>query len=119
MNLTQHSPTRRLFLRALSAAATLPLVSLVISGSSAEANGIGFLDGTWIVRCRRGHDDQVEDITRNHDCEHDCDEKSVDDGSANVVCPDGHATHVEGITRSHLCTYPLPQGGVCGKQCRR
>jgi hypothetical protein len=78
----------------------------------------GFLEGTWIVRCQRGHDDQVEDITANHDCEK-CGMQSVHDGYANVVCPDGHATHVEGITRSHLCTQPLPSGGICGKQCRR
>ena len=78
----------------------------------------GFLDGTWIVRCPKGHDDQVDDITRNHDCET-CGEKAVDDGNANVVCPDGHATHVGGITRSHLCTFNLPGGGICGKQCRR
>lgn len=78
----------------------------------------GFLRGTWIVRCPKGHDDQVEDITKDHDCEK-CDAKAVDSGSANVVCPHGHATHVEGITESHLCSEPLPGGGICGMQCRR
>jgi hypothetical protein len=78
----------------------------------------GFLEGTWIVRCRNGHDDQVDGITRNHDCE-ECPEKSVDGGNANVVCPDGHATHVGGVTRDHLCTHQLSNGGICGKQCRR
>ena len=80
----------------------------------------GFLEGTYIVRCANGHDDQVEDITRNHDCEHDDDLKSVDDGRANLVCPDGHGdNHVEGITREHTCNHALPTGGICGKQCRR
>ena len=86
--------------------------------ASTRAAAVGFLRGTWIVRCPNGHDDQVDDITRNHDCET-CDAKSVDGGSANVVCPDGHATHVEGVTESHACSFKLPNGGICRKQCRR
>ena len=27
----------------------------------------GFLEGTFIVRCPNGHDDQVENITHNHE----------------------------------------------------
>jgi len=88
--------------------------------AAATRGSIGFLEGTFIVRCPRGHDDQVEDITRNHDCSHgDCGLRSVDDGRATVLCPDGHANHVEGITRQHKCTFPLPSGGECAKQCRR
>lgn len=81
----------------------------------------GFLEGTFIVRCPNGHDDQVENITHNHDCEK-CGAKAVDDGRANVVCPDGHGgpeNHVEAITRQHQCQHPMPGGGICGKQCRR
>lgn len=82
------------------------------------ARADGFLHGTWIVRCSKGHDDQVDGITRNHECET-CGEKSVDGCTADVVCPDGHASHVGGITESHLCTVALRAGGICGKQCRR
>lgn len=78
----------------------------------------GFLRGTFIVRCPAGHDDQVDGITRNHDCEK-CGRKAVDEGSANVVCPDGHATPVEGVTESHSCTSQVQSGALCGKQCRR
>lgn len=78
----------------------------------------GFLRGTFIVRCPSGHDDQVEGITRNHDCEK-CGKKAVDEGTAQVVCPDGHDSRVEGITESHLCTFRYASGAMCGKQCRR
>lgn len=79
----------------------------------------GFLRGTFVVRCPNGHDDTVEGITRNHDCEK-CGSKAVDGGTAMVVCPDGHATRVEGVTEGHLCTQPIDdQGHLCGKQCRR
>jgi hypothetical protein len=84
------------------------------------ARADGFLVGTWKVRCENGHDDQVEDITRNHTCEHSgCGKKSVDGGKAKVVCPDGHATQVEGVTRQHKCTQKLDNGGECAKQCLR
>ena len=79
----------------------------------------GFLRGTFVVRCPNGHDDTVEGITRNHDCEK-CDKKSVDEGTAMIVCPDGHATRVEGITEGHLCTEVIDDAGhQCAKQCRR
>ncbi len=79
----------------------------------------GFLRGTWFVRCGNGHVDQVDGITRNHDCDHDgCGLKSVDGGTAWVVCPNGHATKVSGITESHLCDYRFPNGSMCGQQCR-
>lgn len=87
---------------------TVPVISFAID----------CLRGTWIVRCPNGHDDQVDDITCNHDCEK-CDAKAVDGGRAMVVCPAGHATQVTGITESHLCNYRLPNGGICGQQCRR
>jgi hypothetical protein len=77
----------------------------------------GFLEGTWKVRCPKGHDDIVENITRNHTCE-ECGVKAVDDGRAIVLCPDGHENRVEGITRRHLCQYKLPNGNACGKECR-
>lgn len=91
------------------------------------AAAVGFLDGTFYVRCSRGHDDKVEGITRNHDCEgrvngRKCNEKSVDGGTAIVVCPDGHGgpeNRVERITRQHQCQTKLPNGGICGKQARR
>jgi hypothetical protein len=83
----------------------------------------GFLEGTFIVRCRNGHDNQVENITRNHDCDvSGCGAKSVDEGTANVVCPRGHGgpeNHVEGVTRQHQCQHPEPSGGICGLPCRR
>lgn len=69
------------------------------------------LMGTWIVRCRNGHDDRVDDITCNHDCDH-CDDKSVTDGAANVVCPLGHVSIVGGVTTTHACP-------TCGRECRR
>jgi hypothetical protein len=120
MNVKRPSPSRRMFLRALGAVASLPLVGDGMRPSGVEARAIGFLEGTWVVRCSRGHDDTVDGITRNHDCEsRGCGQKSVDEGEANVVCPDGHATHVGGVTRTHLCTFPLQGGGICGKQCRR
>jgi hypothetical protein len=78
------------------------------------------LRGTWIVRCKNGHDDQVDGITCNHDCEKNgCGLKSVDNGKAMVVCPDGHSSRVEGITEQHRCAHELLSGGICGKQCRR
>ena len=79
----------------------------------------GFLEGTFIVRCKNGHDDQVDGITANHSCSQGDDDAAVSDGTAKVVCPDNHATQVGGVTRDHACTFPLPSGGVCGKECRR
>jgi hypothetical protein len=111
------SLTRRTFLHALSFAASLPIIGRRLA-VGLEARETVCLEGTWIVRCPRGHDDQVDDITCNHDCEK-CGLKSVDGGTADVVCPDGHATRVGGVTRTHSCTFPLPGGGICGKQCRR
>lgn len=86
-----------------------------------ERTKMGFLEGTYYVRCKNGHDDKVEDITRNHDCET-CGEQSVDGGTAILVCPDGHGgkeNQVQGITRQHQCQAKLSGGGICGKQCRR
>jgi len=102
----------------MAAVAGVASVGVLMIPSPAAAEG--FLEGTWIVRCEDGHDDKVEDITRNHTCE--CGKKSVDGGTAIVVCPDGHGgkeNKVEGITRQHQCQHPLPGGGICGKQCRR
>lgn len=78
---------------------------------ASKAMAMGFLTGTWIVRCPAGHDDRVDDTTRNHDCEK-CGRKTVDDGTALVVCPNGHTTPVGGITVQHKC-------GLCGAECRR
>lgn len=83
-----------------------------------QQNLAGFLRGTFVVRCGRGHDDIVEGITRNHDCEK-CGTQCVDEGTAYVVCPLGHATRVEGITESHNCSFPTGNGSVCNQQCRR
>ena len=94
---------------------------VVAAPFTAAAAPDGFLEGTFYVRCKNGHDDKVEDITRNHDCKT-CGEKSVDGGTAIVVCPDGHGgpeNRVEGVTRQHQCQTRLPNGGICGKQCRR
>jgi hypothetical protein len=94
----------------------------------------GFLRGKFVVRCSDGHDDTVDGITSNHDCEHkdasghECGKKSVDDGKANVVCPKLHATEVSDITESHKCSYKYEKdtpddgkkaGEVCGLECRR
>src|SRR5262249_27821308 len=112
--------TRRDAIKMTAAAAVAGVAALVVpSRASAE----GFLEGTFIVRCKNGHDDKVENLTRNHTCEHEGGGlKSVDGGTAIVVCPDGHGgpeNRVEGITRQHQCQTKLPSGGICGKQCRR
>ena len=36
-----------------------------------------FIEGTFIVRCQNGHDDQVDSVTHNHDCD-ECGAKAVD-----------------------------------------
>jgi len=84
-----------------------------------ERNDGGCLVGTWYVQCTRGHIDQVDDITCNHNCSQ-CtfENKSVDDGTAMVVCPYGHATRVEDHTSSHLCSYRYSNGNVCNTECR-
>ena len=107
--------TRR---NAITFLVTFGIAVMLFSAPAAARRFDGFLVGTFIVRCPNGHDDQVENITRNHDCEK-CGAKAVDGGKAKVVCPDGHATPVEAITRQHKCTQPLPGGGECAKQCLR
>jgi hypothetical protein len=69
------------------------------------------LEGTWIVRCPNGHDNEVGGITRNHDCTN-CGAQSVSDGGATVVCPNNHTSGVGGVTRHHPCP-------TCGAECRR
>ena len=96
---------------------SLSVVAVLALAPDAWADS-GMLIGTFKVRCPAGHDDIVEGITRNHDCET-CDAKSVDSGKAMVVCPIGHATQVALVTRSHRCTFQLPDGSVCGKECKR
>jgi hypothetical protein len=98
--------TRRKFAKAV-AIAPIALIGAV------PAFAAGFLEGTWVVRCPRGHDDYVTDITRNHDCET-CNTKAISDGAGRVVCPNGHASFVSGVTRQHKC----PEQG-CGLECRR
>ena len=111
--------SRRAFVKtAVVTGSALAIGAIVVSSATPAVAYDGFLEGTWIVRCRNGHDDQVDGITRNHDCEK-CGVKSVDGGTADVVCPAGHATRVGGVTRDHACSFPLPSGGICGKQCRR
>ena len=68
--------------------------------------------GTWIIWCPNGHQDEVNDVTDNHDCTV-CGNQTVNGGAAIPVCPNGH--HVDivgGVTTSHLCS-------VCGDECRR
>ncbi len=98
--------------------AMLAMFGAVAGTFTATTRADGFLVGTWVVRCENNHDDQVEALTRNHDCEK-CGKKSVDGGKAKVVCPDNHATQVEGVTRQHKCDFKLDSGGECGKQCLR
>jgi hypothetical protein len=90
-------------------------LGLAVSTASATTNSntgfLGFLQGTWIVQCPHGHQDRVDDTTRNHDCEK-CGAKAVDDGTAKVVCPVGHVDGVSGVTLQHQCS-------TCGRQCRR
>lgn len=78
----------------------------------------GYLHGTYVVRCPKGHDDRVDDYTRNHKCEK-CGAKAVVNGKAIIVCPDGHTNQVSGVTESFRCKFKLVGGKLCGKECRR
>lgn len=78
---------------------------------------LGCLAGTWKVRCPKGHDDIVEQITCNHICEK-CGAKAFTDGNGYIVCPDGHANHVKTGNRNQrdkwLLSYKCEK---CGKEC--
>jgi hypothetical protein len=75
------------------------------------------LVGKWRVRCPNGHDDIVDEITCNHNCEK-CHALAFNDGEGNIVCPNNHVNHVStGSTgergkwmRSHPCSR-------CGEEC--
>lgn len=77
--------------------------------------------GTWVVRCRNGHDDTVTRGTCNHYCEkRDCPEKSFSDGAGNIVCPGGHANYVNtGTSRDRDKVMQSYKCRTCGKECRR
>jgi hypothetical protein len=51
------------------------------------------LAGRWKVRCPNGHDDIVDQVTCNHNCD-ECGAQAFKDGEGNVVCPNGHVNHV-------------------------
>lgn len=113
------SRTRRHFIKAL--------VALVGSSTVLLANPLvarACLYGTFIVRCRNGHDDIVEDGTCNHDCEK-CGVKAFSNGEGYIVCPSGHANYVQtGTSRrtamtSYRCRARWPNGAVCQQECRR
>ncbi len=75
------------------------------------------LAGKWKVRCPRGHDDIVEDVTCNHACEK-CGAKAFSDGVGDVVCPDGHANHVSTGNRNERDKWlQRLKCSKCGKEC--
>lgn len=87
--------------------------AILVAPSSAWA----CLAGTWKVRCPKGHDDIVEDITCNHTCEK-CGEKAFSDGVGNVVCPDGHANRVSTGNRNERDNWLQSlKCSKCGKEC--
>ncbi|MBV9925669.1 MAG: twin-arginine translocation signal domain-containing protein [Acidobacteria bacterium] len=77
--------------------------------------------GTWVVRCRNGHDDTVTRGTCNHYCEKSgCREKSFSDGAGNIVCPDSHANYVNtGTSHDPAKVLQSYKCRTCGKECRR
>ena len=104
----------------MTAAAGVAGIAALVDPPPAAAEGC--LEGTFYVYCTEcKRVDKVEDITCNHTCENDeCKNKTVDGGTAYLVCPYGHwrDNKVEGITRQHQCQKELPNGGICGYQCR-
>ncbi len=75
------------------------------------------LVGTWKVRCPKGHDDIVEEITCNHTCEK-CGAKALSDGVGDVVCPGGHANHVSTGNRKERGKWLQSlKCSKCGKEC--
>lgn len=68
--------------------------------------------GTWIVRCPRGHDDQVTEGTCQHVCEQ-CGTQVFAGDVVTVVCPSGHPNRVR--TGGRMTSWKCK----CGKQCRR
>ena len=75
------------------------------------------LAGTWKVRCPKGHDDIVEDITCNHTCEK-CNTKAFSDGVGDIVCPDGHANPVRTGNRNEREKWLQSlKCSKCGKEC--
>ncbi|MCU1284068.1 MAG: hypothetical protein JWO13_418 [Acidobacteriales bacterium] len=75
------------------------------------------LYGKWKVRCHKGHDDIVEDVTCNHTCEK-CGDQALTEGSGSVVCPQGHPNVVSTGTKNErdkwLRSYKCRQ---CGMEC--
>jgi hypothetical protein len=93
-------------------------VLLAAAGGLAAATpsfAVGGLEGAFIVRCQNGHDNIVNGVTVQHNCETaGCGIKSVVDGGAWVVCPvnkNHRPDWCDGVTRQHQCS-------TCGTQCR-
>lgn len=108
--------TRREFITSLVGA--IGAVGMIMAApSSAQA----CIYGTWVVRCRKGHDDTVTRGTCNHYCEKkNCGEKSFSDGAGNVVCPDGHANYIStGVSRDRNKVMQSYKCRTCKKECRR
>ena len=104
--------TRREFI--VRVVGTIGAVGVIVA---APSPAWACLAGTWKVRCPKGHDDIVEDITCNHTCEK-CREKAFSDGVGDVVCPDGHANHVSTGNRNERDKWLRSlKCSKCGKEC--
>lgn len=100
--------TRREFIARL--AGTIGAIGIIIV---APRPAHACLGGTWVVRCRNGHDDVVTQGTCQHVCEK-CGVQAFSGSVVTVICPAGHANRVDTgeAMESHKCSN-------CGKECRR
>lgn len=106
--------TRRDFIGKMVASFGAVIV-MVAAPSSAQA----CIYGTWVVRCRNGHDNTVTEGTCNHYCEN-CDVKAFSDGEGDVVCPNGHTNHIStGVSREPDKVLQSYKCRLCNKECRR
>jgi len=69
--------------------------------------------GTWIVRCPKGHDDEVTEGTCQHVCEK-CGTQVFSGNVVTVVCTKGHANRVD--TGDRMTSWKCSN---CGTECRR
>jgi len=88
------------------------------------------LVGTWVVRCPDGHDNTVNDITCQHECEttlpsgQKCGKQVFDGSWVTVVCPDqgAHPNRVnagEGRDGNRDTWLKSKKCDTCGKECNR
>lgn len=105
--------TRRDFIAKITG--TIGAIGLVIVSAPGSARAC--LRGTWVIRCRNGHDDTVTEGTCQHICENDrCREQVFSGNVVTIVCPAGHANRIDtgDLMESYRCA---AQG--CGRECRR